>query len=275
LEKKAKRALAKANNDLSLAKELLEKGDVPPVRKVVIQLRQLFAQMQCGEMDNISTKEITKSFGWWNKEATVQHDAHELNRILLDALERSIVDTSKKNLINDIFQGKTVHRTLCLECSTVTRREETFLDILVEVENIPNMKQSLDLNVKPEFFVGENQYFCEHCGRKTEAKRTMAYSSLPPVLTVSLKRFVFDLGKLERVKYNKQFTFPLVFDCDPYMEENLEHQIHRTELDEQMLSETRQQAEKDRLDREMRKKQREEEEENKRKKKRGTTQEKQ
>ncbi|ETO30867.1 hypothetical protein RFI_06250 [Reticulomyxa filosa] len=246
----AKRALAKANNDVALAKQLLQKGEVPSVKRVVIQLRQLFAQMQCGDVESVSTKEITKSFGWLNKEATIQHDAHELNRILLDALERSIVDTPKKTLINDIFQGTTVHRTLCLECSKVNATKETFLDILVEVENLSHLKQSLDKNVQPEFFVGDNQYFCEHCARKTDAKRTMAYRKLPPVLTVSLKRFVFDLDTLERIKYKKPFAFPLVFDFDPFMEENLEHQIHRTDG-------------KDRLDREMRKKQREDEEKKK------------
>ncbi|ETO33342.1 peptidase C19 family protein, partial [Reticulomyxa filosa] len=77
------------------------------MKKVLIQLRQLFAQMQSGDIENVSTKEITKSFGWLNKEATIQHDAHELNRILLDALERSINDMAKNKLIDEIYQGKT------------------------------------------------------------------------------------------------------------------------------------------------------------------------
>ncbi|ETO25270.1 Ubiquitin carboxyl-terminal hydrolase family protein, partial [Reticulomyxa filosa] len=126
---------AKANNDVKKAEELLKSGKVPSVKKVIIQLRQLFAQLQNGDADSVSTKEITKSFGWLNKEATVQHDAHELNRILLDAIERSINDTNQKTLVNDIYQGQTIHRTLCLECSQVSITKETFLDIMVEVQN--------------------------------------------------------------------------------------------------------------------------------------------
>ena len=44
-----------------------------------------------------------------------------------------------------------------------------------------------------EHLAGDNQYACEHCGRKVDATRQLRLRTLPPYLCLSLKRFVFDL----------------------------------------------------------------------------------
>ena len=44
-----------------------------------------------------------------------------------------------------------------------------------------------------EHLTGDNQYACEHCGRKVDATRQLRLRTLPPYLCLSLKRFVFDL----------------------------------------------------------------------------------
>jgi len=121
----------------------------------------------------------------------VQHDAHELNRQLLDIIDRSLKGTSQENLISDTFQGKSLARNLCLECAKCSTREETFLDCIVNVQNVTELSEGLRTNVKPEFLVEGNRYFCENCKKKTDAKRSMAYSSLPPVLTVALQRLIW------------------------------------------------------------------------------------
>ena len=159
---------------------------------IPIELRRFFASLQIGNRDAISTKSLTESFGWRGSQAQVQHDAHELNQILLDAIERSLKDTRKSDLANQVYEGQIVRRTFCMECANVSTREESFLNCLVDVENIANLTKSLEQQVKAEYLVADNKYFCEKCGHKSDAKRSMAYTRVPDSLTIGLKRFVFD-----------------------------------------------------------------------------------
>lgn len=44
------------------------------------------AQLQFSQI-SVSTKDLTSSFGWGSYDAFMQHDAHELNRVLCEKLE--------------------------------------------------------------------------------------------------------------------------------------------------------------------------------------------
>ena len=44
------------------------------------------AQLQFGDT-SVSTKDLTKSFGWDTYDAFMQHDVQELNRVLQEKLE--------------------------------------------------------------------------------------------------------------------------------------------------------------------------------------------
>ena len=159
---------------------------------IPLNLRRFFAQLQIGIRDSISTQNVTDSFGWKGNQAHVQHDAHELNQILLDAIERSLKGTRKSDLANHIYEGKLVRRTFCLDCEYTSEREESFLNCLVDVENISDLIKSFEQQTKPEYLVADNKYACEKCGKKSDAKRSMAYKIIPNVLNIGLKRFVFD-----------------------------------------------------------------------------------
>ena len=43
-------------------------------------------QLQFGDM-SVSTKDLTRSFGWDYHDAFMQHDVQELNRVLVEKLE--------------------------------------------------------------------------------------------------------------------------------------------------------------------------------------------
>ncbi len=49
----------------------------------------LLPQLQYGET-SVSTKDLTKSFGWDTMEGFMQHDVQELNRVLCDNLEEKM-----------------------------------------------------------------------------------------------------------------------------------------------------------------------------------------
>jgi hypothetical protein len=55
--------------------------------------------MQENDIRQTSTEELTKAFGWENNEHREQHDVHELNRILFDALEQCFSGTDYDSVI--------------------------------------------------------------------------------------------------------------------------------------------------------------------------------
>jgi ubiquitin carboxyl-terminal hydrolase 48 len=44
-----------------------------------------------------------------------------------------------------------------------------------------------------EVLNGNNQYYCENCDAKLDATRCVKLKKLPPVLNLSLNRYIFDL----------------------------------------------------------------------------------
>jgi ubiquitin carboxyl-terminal hydrolase 48 len=49
-----------------------------------------------------------------------------------------------------------------------------------------------DIKKKEEMMDGDNQYFCEDCDKKRDAKRFIKLTDLPRVLNLQLLRFVYD-----------------------------------------------------------------------------------
>ena len=217
---------------------LLEAKQVPSVKKVLMELRRFFSMLSKGQQSSLSTKHLTDAFGWVSREVRVQHDAHELNRILIDAIERSLKGLGEhhEQLVNRIYQGTMVSRTLCLECEYCSERSETFLDAIVQVKGFADLRQSLSKQCESEYLIGDNKYQCDKCNEKRDAKRSVAYTKLPNVLTLALNRFVFNFETMQREKCNERFEFPLLFDFEPYLDEQLaKTQTHRTSHDDERL----------------------------------------
>lgn len=148
----------------------MERNEVPNVKRVLIELRRYFALQSAGTEWALSTKDLTDAFGWTGGGVRVQHDAHELNRILIDAVERSLKGLGKENeaLISRIYGGSMVSRTLCLECEFCSEREESFLDAIVQVKGLQGLEESLSTQCRSEYLVGDNKYQCDRCNEKRD-----------------------------------------------------------------------------------------------------------
>jgi len=69
-------------------------------RVIPLELQKLFTNMQILDQQALSTEELTtKGFQWHGMDGRIQHDAHELNRLLIDALERSLKGNSQMLLL--------------------------------------------------------------------------------------------------------------------------------------------------------------------------------
>ncbi len=84
-------------------------------RRIPKELQLLFARMQSADANAQSTKRLTECFGAGFSVA-IQHDVHELNRILFDRLEKQLRGTAIHDLINQLYRGTVVNRIVCKSC---------------------------------------------------------------------------------------------------------------------------------------------------------------
>ncbi len=93
-----------------------------------------------------------------------------------------------------------MNKFTCEECNSIHEREETFSDLPLNVKGIKGVAESLSLFNSEERFEGENQYFCEKCGKKVNAKKQTRIRTAPPILTLGLNRFEIDFKTYDRKK---------------------------------------------------------------------------
>ncbi|KAK3283562.1 hypothetical protein CYMTET_8744 [Cymbomonas tetramitiformis] len=147
---------------------------------------------------------------------------------------RSGADDGADNPISQLFGGEVCSQVSCLGCGNVSERQEPFLDISLsmpdketsrtsntegeaEAEGTPfsSMEECLASHTSSEELTGDEQYYCERCG-KGSARRQVRFASLPQVLCLHLKRFQW--GSKGRGKVDVQVDFPLRgLDMSPYM----------------------------------------------------------
>lgn len=86
--------------------------------KVPFELQRLFGRLRAADTSCVTTENLTKSFGWKGNEVYDQHDVHELNRILFDAIEKSLERTNASTLISDLYRGLWVNKVICHSCNS-------------------------------------------------------------------------------------------------------------------------------------------------------------
>ena len=127
-------------------------------------------------------------------------------------------------LVEQIFQGKQRDYVTCGSCGRTSHTDDFFQDLKLEVPpegaappGGTDVAAALRELLKPEEMRGAEQYACDRCGRKCDATRGVKLRSLPPVLTLQLKRFRFDRKTLARHKVNTTVAFPLTLDMRPFI----------------------------------------------------------
>ncbi|XP_061179949.1 ubiquitin carboxyl-terminal hydrolase 40-like isoform X2 [Saccostrea echinata] len=200
---------------------LAKRSSGEKVRVIPLHLQKLFARLLMSDRQSVSTIELTDSFGWTNNEELQQHDVQELNRILFSAIEDSLVGTSGKHLIKQLYHGAIVNQIVCSVCGKISEREEDFLDLSISVSGTESLEAGLrSYYCETETMEGKNQYRCENCNKLVDAKKGAKLRSLPQILTFSLLRFSFDLIKMDRYKETGKFVFPTQLDMSPYEEKS-------------------------------------------------------
>ncbi|KAL4613541.1 ubiquitin carboxyl-terminal hydrolase 47 isoform X1, partial [Arapaima gigas] len=201
-----------------------EEGEEDPVTSIPYQLQRLFVLLQTSKKRAIETTDVTRSFGWDSSEAWQQHDVQELCRVMFDALEQKWKQTEQADLINQLYQGKLKDYVRCLECGYESWRIDTYLDIPLVIrpygasQAFGSVEEALQAFIQPETLDGPNQYFCECCKKKCDARKGLRFLHFPYLLTLQLKRFDFDYTTMHRIKLNDRMTFPEELDMSPFID---------------------------------------------------------
>uniref|UniRef100_A0A8C7XZB5 Ubiquitin carboxyl-terminal hydrolase 47 n=1 Tax=Oryzias sinensis TaxID=183150 RepID=A0A8C7XZB5_9TELE len=201
-----------------------EDSEEDPVTSIPYQLQRLFVLLQTSKKRAIETTDVTRSFGWDSSEAWQQHDVQELCRVMFDALEQKWKQTEQADLINQLYQGKLKDYVRCLECGYESWRIDTYLDIPLVIrpfgasQAYGSVEEALQAFIQPETLDGPNQYFCERCKKKCDARKGLRFLHFPYLLTLQLKRFDFDYTTMHRIKLNDRMTFPEELDMSPFID---------------------------------------------------------
>ncbi|KAL0478549.1 hypothetical protein AKO1_008138 [Acrasis kona] len=132
-------------------------------------------------------------------------------RVLFDSL------SSYQIPIDDLYQGTMRDYVICETCKHVGGRKDTFLDLQLVIRNVEHLDQAIEQFQIVEKLQGENQYFCEKCNKKSDAKKGLKILTLPDILTLHLKRFNVDYETMTKVKLNNQVIFPTTLDMNKHL----------------------------------------------------------
>ena len=185
-----------------------------------LALQSVFLKLESSETP-VNTIELTRAFGWDSMDAFTQHDVQELARILCDKLEERLKGTSMDRAIQNLFEGQVENYIECMDIDYKSTKQEAFYDIPLNVrgftgEPLLSLENALREFTAVEVMEGDNAYDAESHGRQ-RARKGIRFTKFPPVLSFQLKRFSFDYEKLDNVKVNDRFTFPLELDLDPFL----------------------------------------------------------
>ncbi|ORY95321.1 hypothetical protein BCR43DRAFT_492794 [Syncephalastrum racemosum] len=113
--------------------------------------------------------------------------------------------------VHQLFEGVFSNETRCLTCETVTSRDESFMDLSIDVEMNSSVTSCLRQFSASETLCHKNKYFCDVCRGLQEAERRMKIKKLPNILALHLKRFKYQeqLQKYIKLTYRVVFPFEL------------------------------------------------------------------
>lgn len=87
---------------------------------------------------------------------------------------------------------------------------------------VATVEDALRRYITPEILDGDNKWQVSDSGEKVEAKKGLSFVSFPKVLTLHLKRFIFDYATGRRKKVNDPLQIGSNLDLQPFLAEESE-----------------------------------------------------
>lgn len=187
----------------------------------------------------------------------VQEDSHEFLRLLIEAMQKSSAPTtctedSSRHSENDdlypfkLFRGNVESNVCCDSCQATNSTIDPIEDIGLEVTHTSGSTLS-DLSSAFQRFTKVEplaEYKCDRCDKMGRATKQSRLASIPPILTLHLKRFRYGsdgkplppparrgrevsqlLGASGSAKIEGHIKFLEIFDLKPFLTEELSGKV--------------------------------------------------
>lgn len=173
---------------------------------VMEALQGAFSHLILSKKNIYSLSHFTSLLGL---DAGEQQDPQEFNKLFMGKLEGSKIKVLQegRHSIAQLLEGKEAYSTVCSECKTESRRTQAFRELELKIDGLKSIDQALELYFASEDLTGENMYFCSKCDCKRNAVRRVEIEEPPPVLTIDLMRYVYDLKTFSKVKLKTSLRF--------------------------------------------------------------------
>ena len=169
-----------------------------------------------------SCAKIFLCLGWQASDLKVQHDIHEVFRILFDVLtdgsHSKETDSSppQKNYNNDsnvsfsdLFCGTVIDHIESVDEKKQsgevyqTTKVDSFMDLQLAIRDVSSVEEAIESFLKSEEMKGDNQWCCEELGnKKIDAVKNLKLAHLPYILTLQLKRVDYQTNTPVKVSMN-------------------------------------------------------------------------
>lgn len=111
--------------------------------------------------------------------------------------------------VHEIFQGILTSETRCLNCETVSSKDEHFFDLQVDIDQNTSITHCLRCFSNTETLCSDNKFKCDNCCSYQEAQKRMRVKKLPMILALHLKRFKYMEQYNRHIKVSHRVVFPL------------------------------------------------------------------
>ncbi|PPQ74417.1 hypothetical protein CVT24_001046 [Panaeolus cyanescens] len=218
---------------LNISTNPAEKGTVAPKAFIdkLKELNEAFRNTQhqdAHEFLNFLLNRIVEEIEEEKKQESQQSPSVDDSNVNPDDLSNSIATLGSKipatsasstsgrhlshaTLVHKLFEGVLTSETRCLTCETVSSRDESFLDLSIDIEQNSSLTACLRQFSASEMLCQKNKFFCDSCCDLQEAEKRMKIKKLPNVLALHLKRFKYqeDVGRYIKLTYRVAFPFQL------------------------------------------------------------------
>ncbi|TNV77791.1 hypothetical protein FGO68_gene10338 [Halteria grandinella] len=187
---------------------------------LILELQELFQEMDSQNLKEskkgavtLNTKKLMKRIKSLNELFNNEdhHDSHEFMMWLLNTINDEMAgpqSQQRMTFVREVFEGKLVSRTRCLECECGGERDETFLALSVDIDKGHSLNQCIKQFAHKEWMLKQDKFFCENCHTKQVATRQMMIKSKPRSLIIHLKRFRIDYRTNHHQKLGTRIPFP-------------------------------------------------------------------
>jgi len=124
-----------------------------------------------------------------------------------------------KSILVDLFQGQLRSIVTCTACGKVSKTFDPYLYMSLPInEGMKSLEEALQLFLAEELLSGEEQWRCNSCRKRVDARKKIDIWKLPPVLVIHLKRFEYDTRSLRFRKIQAELKCPLTVDLSEWVQ---------------------------------------------------------